>query len=133
MVLERLVDVVQPRDLAGLDRQVVADELVELALVGAGELQLHRAPVRRVDLLLLLGRQVHQHVVPDEVGLGQLLAGRVHGLEDELRVVHTALKLHVDDDKLVEPAADDGQVELRVGQLLPEEVEVVDHARDHVC
>ncbi len=32
-LLEGVVDVVQPRDLAGLDRQVVADVLVELAFV----------------------------------------------------------------------------------------------------
>ena len=102
-------------------------ELVELALGCAGEFQLHGSPVGGVDLLLRLWWEVHQDVVADEVGLGELLACRVHGLEDELRVVHAAFELHVDHHQLVQTATHDREVEGWIGELAAEVAVVLYH------
>ena len=133
MIFERVVDIVQARNIARLDGQVVTDELVELTFLCANELELHRTPIRRVELLLLLGRQVHQDVVADQIGLRELLSGGIHGLEDQLRVVHTALELHVDDDEFVETTAHHAQVQVGIVQLLPEVGVVIDHASDRLA
>ena len=105
VVLERLVDLAHAGDLAGLHGEVVAHEAVEVRAVGLlPEVQLHRPPVLLVEPRLQLGLQPHQDEVADQVGLAQLLAGRVHALEDELRVVLVAAERDVHHHQLGEAA-----------------------------
>lgn len=87
---------------------------------------LHRVPVPLVDARLVGRRQVHQHEVPDEVRLGELLAGGVHRLEDELRVVDPSGELEIDDHELSEAEADCDEVGGGLGELLGEELVAVE-------
>lgn len=100
-------------------------ELIELAVVRASELKLHRPPIARVESVLLFGSHVHQDVVPNQVGLRQLPAGGVHRLEHQLRVVDAVGERHVDDDQLVESPAQRREVQTWVRELVAEQVEVL--------
>ena len=94
------------RNLTRLDGQVVAHEAVEVGAVGfLPEVHLHRPPELLVEPGLQLRLQAHQDEVADQVGLAQLLAGRVHALEDELRVVLIAVERDVHDHQLRETLA----------------------------
>ncbi|EEF93658.1 hypothetical protein CATMIT_01708, partial [Catenibacterium mitsuokai DSM 15897] len=68
-------------------------------------------------------RQAHQHVVADQIGLGQRLAGGVHALEDHLRVVDALLQTHVHDHQFSDAGIDHLQIGL--GDLSGEELEVL--------
>jgi hypothetical protein len=46
-------------------------------------------------------RQPHQHVVADQVGLGEIEPGRVQALEDQLRVVVVTLERDIDNQQLL--------------------------------
>ena len=75
VLLERLVDLADVRDLAGLHRQVVTHEAVEVGAVGLlSEVHLHRPPVLLVELGLELRLQAHQDEVADQVGLASARA-----------------------------------------------------------
>ena len=81
-------------------------EVVEVGAVGRlPEGDLHRAPVYLVEARLLRGGEAHQDEVADQVGLTQRAAGRVHALEDELRVVLIATEGDIHDHELCEPFA----------------------------
>ena len=96
--LECLVYLADVGDLAGLDRQVMAHEAVEMRAVGVlPEIHLHWPPILFVKARLQLRLQAHQDEVADEVGLAQLAASRVHALEDELRIVLFAVQGDVHD------------------------------------
>ena len=117
VVLERLVDLALARDVARLHGEVVAHEAVELGAVGLlPEVLLHRPPVLFVEPGLELGLKAHEDEVADQVGLAQLLAGRVHALEDELRVVLIAAERDVHDDQLGKAAAYRRQVAFLPGE-----------------
>ena len=108
----------------------MAHEAVELGAVGLlPEVHLHRPPVLLVEPRLERGLEAHQDEVADQVGLAQLLAGGVHALEDELRVVLIAAERDVHDHQLGEAAADRAEVVLLPGEQFGEQVEVLRHAQ----
>ncbi|MBN1094616.1 hypothetical protein JKP76_00190 [Blastococcus sp. TML/C7B] len=105
-------------------------EGVEVGAVALlAEAELHWAPVPLIQLGLVLRLQPHEHVVANQVGLAELAAGRVHTLEDELRVVLSAIERDVDDDQLGQPAAERRQVALESRDLLVEQLEVLRDAQ----
>ncbi|EDP61538.1 hypothetical protein BAL199_13910 [alpha proteobacterium BAL199] len=108
----------------------MAHEAVELGAVGLlPEVQLHRPPVLLVEARLAPGLEAHEDEVADQVSLAQLLAGGVHALEDELRVVLVAAERDVHDHQLGEAATDRGEVALLLGEQLSEQVEILRHAQ----
>ena len=130
VIPERLVDLAFTRDVTRAHGEVVAHEAVELAAVGLlPEVQLHRPPVLLVEARLEPGLEAHEDEVADQVSLAQLLAGGVHALEDELRVVLVAAERDVHDHQLGEAATDRGEVALLLGEQLSEQVEVLRHAQ----
>ena len=117
MRFERVVHCVDVRNLAGLHRQVVAHEAVEVRAVGfLPEVHLHRPPELLVEPRLQLRLQAHEDEIADQVGLAQLLAGRVHALEDELRVVLIAAERDVHDHQLRQSLAHALRGRLLLGQ-----------------
>src|SRR6185312_398846 len=56
----------------------------------------------------------------DKVCLRKLPASGVHRFEDELRVVHTASKLHVHHDQLLQAEAYSSQIDLGISKLRDE-------------
>ena len=107
----------------------MAHEGVELTAVGfLTEGLLHRAPVVGVEPVLVFGIEAHEDVIADQVGLGQLEPGRVHALEDELRVVLVSTQRDVHDDELGEPMAEGREVLAQPGNLLLEESKVLGDA-----
>jgi hypothetical protein len=129
VVLEGFVDLALARDLAGAHGQVVAHERIELGAVGLlPEVLLHGSPVLLVQAGLQFGLEAHQDEVPDEIGLAQLLAGRVHALEDELGVVLTAGQRDVHHDQLGEALAHGSKIAVSDGEELRKEVEVAVYA-----
>jgi hypothetical protein len=97
VLLEHLVDQIEPGHFGGLEGEEVAHEGAELvAAVGLlAEGLLHRPPVEGVEPLLQFGRLAHQHIVADQIGLGELPAGGVHALEDQLGIVLIAGEGHI--------------------------------------
>ena len=68
------------------DCQSVAQELVEDFIVAVrSERLLDLTPVVSVEILLFVHRKAHKHEVAHEVCRGEVLARRVHRLEENLR------------------------------------------------
>ena len=116
----------RPRSIARLQREVVAHEAIEGVAIGLlPEGELHRPPVVLIELRLQLVIETHEDVVADEVGLGELLAGRVHALEDELRVVLAASESDIDHQELSQAQTEWCQVALTFVDPCRKELEVV--------
>ena len=94
------------RDDAGRrvdDRQPVAQELIEdLVIAVRAERLLDLAPVVSVEILLFVHGKAHEHEVTHEIGRGEVLARRVHRLEDELRIVLALRERDSDDLKALD-------------------------------
>ena len=89
----------------------------------------HRPPMLFVEAGLEVRFKTHEDEVADQVGLAQFLAGRVHALEDELRVVLIAAECDVHDHQLGEATADRGEIAFLFGKQIGEEVEVLRDAQ----
>jgi hypothetical protein len=127
VLLEHLVDQIKPRHLGGLEGEEVAHEGAELvAAVGLlAEGLLHRPPVEGVEPLLQFGRQAHQHVVADQIGLGELPAGGVHALKDQLGIVLIAGEGHIHHQQFADAPADHSQIGGGCAELFEEELVVL--------
>ena len=130
MSLERFVDFADVRDFAGLEREVVTHERVEVCTVGLlTKGDFHRPPVILVEPRLVRRLEAHQDEVADQVGLAQLTASGVHALENQLRVVLVAAQRNVHDHELREALAKAREVGPKRLHLFYEEVEVLLHAQ----
>ena len=88
MSLESIVYGVYFWNIAGLNRQIMAHEAVKVsAICLLPEVQFHRPPIVLIEKSLQPRFKTHQNEIADKIGLGQLTPGRVHALENELRVV----------------------------------------------
>jgi hypothetical protein len=127
VLLEHLIDQIEARYLSSLEGEEIPHEGAELAAaVGLlAKRQLHRPPVQGVEPLLKVGRLSHQHIVADQVGLGELPAGGVHALEDQLGIVLIAGEGHIHHQQLADATADHRQISRGIAQLLKKKVVVL--------
>ena len=131
VALEHLVQVCVAQALRRVGHlEEAADEVVERTLVAQRRQHvLERPPVRLVRLGLAVQRVLHEHEVADEVRGAEVLAGRVHGLEDELRVVAPLRHGHGHDLQAAQPLPHERDVRERVQPPLEEREVVQDPGR----
>ena len=105
MGLERGVFLSLPGSLAGLQRQEVADEGIEVFLAVPFEAPFDGTEMIGMDPFLAFPVERHQDEVADHVGAAQIAAAGVHGLEDAVRVVLPLLEFEGDDAELAKARA----------------------------
>ena len=128
IVLEDVVFLALARLLAGLQRQKVADEVLELrpVLVGLAvtlEAPLDRPQVILKKLLLAFAVERHQDEVLDQVPAGEIEAARIHRLEDALGIVFPVLERDINDTQLAQAPAQRGDIGTEMADELFEQRE----------
>jgi len=107
-----------------------AHEAVELGAIRfLPEILLHGPPVFFVQAGLKRRFEAHKDEVPNQVSLAQLLASRVHALEDELRIVLVATKRNVHDHNLRQATTYRTQVAFLLGDELRKQGKVLRDAQ----